>query len=94
MEKYLSASEYGSSIDGHPEVPEAKDGTDACGCQPGLGRGRVSQAARHGCLAHPSWVLTAACNMPPTSKLLGNNTADKPRKKGGMSKLKSSFMNC
>uniref|UniRef100_A0A8I3Q7E4 Actin filament-associated protein 1-like 2 n=1 Tax=Canis lupus familiaris TaxID=9615 RepID=A0A8I3Q7E4_CANLF len=25
MEKYLSASEYGSSIDGHPEVPEAKD---------------------------------------------------------------------
>ncbi|KAH0506965.1 Actin filament-associated protein 1-like 2 [Microtus ochrogaster] len=25
-EKYLPASEYGSSIDGHPEVPETKDG--------------------------------------------------------------------
>nr|KAF6454579.1 actin filament associated protein 1 like 2 [Rousettus aegyptiacus] len=24
-EKYLSASEYGSSVDGHPEVPETKD---------------------------------------------------------------------
>ncbi|XP_059956471.1 actin filament-associated protein 1-like 2 isoform X1 [Mesoplodon densirostris] len=29
-EKYLSASEYGSSIDGHPEVPETKDVKKKC----------------------------------------------------------------
>ncbi|XP_070288313.1 actin filament-associated protein 1-like 2 isoform X2 [Myotis yumanensis] len=29
-EKYLSASEYGSSVDGHPEVPETKDVKKKC----------------------------------------------------------------
>nr|XP_060142305.1 actin filament-associated protein 1-like 2 isoform X2 [Globicephala melas] len=29
-EKYLSASDYGSSIDGHPEVPETKDVKKKC----------------------------------------------------------------
>ncbi|CAK6436085.1 unnamed protein product [Pipistrellus nathusii] len=29
-EKYLSASEYGSSVDGHPEVPETKDVRKKC----------------------------------------------------------------
>ncbi|XP_063583836.1 actin filament-associated protein 1-like 2 isoform X7 [Pongo abelii] len=29
-EKYLSASEYGSSMDGHPEVPETKDVKKKC----------------------------------------------------------------
>ncbi|XP_029788474.1 actin filament-associated protein 1-like 2 isoform X3 [Suricata suricatta] len=29
-EKYLSAPEYGSSVDGHPEVPEAKDVKKKC----------------------------------------------------------------
>ncbi|XP_008828445.1 actin filament-associated protein 1-like 2 isoform X2 [Nannospalax galili] len=29
-EKYLSASEYGSAIDGHPEVPETKDVKKKC----------------------------------------------------------------
>lgn len=33
-EKYLSASEYGSSVDGHPEVPETKDVKKKC--SPGL----------------------------------------------------------
>jgi hypothetical protein len=28
-EKYVSAAEYGSTPDGHPEVPETKDGNDA-----------------------------------------------------------------
>ncbi|XP_054437533.1 actin filament-associated protein 1-like 2 isoform X3 [Pteronotus mesoamericanus] len=33
-EKYLSAQEYGSSVDGHPEVPETKDVKKKC--SPGL----------------------------------------------------------
>ncbi|KAM5320803.1 actin filament-associated protein 1-like 2 isoform 3-T3 [Glossophaga mutica] len=33
-EKYLSAPEYGSSVDGHPEVPETKDVKKKC--SPGL----------------------------------------------------------
>ncbi|KAB0405740.1 hypothetical protein E2I00_001581, partial [Balaenoptera physalus] len=40
-EKYLSASEYGSSIDGHPEVPETKDGTHALALGLGLGGGGI-----------------------------------------------------
>lgn len=28
-EKYLSASEYGVTINGHPEIPETKDGNQA-----------------------------------------------------------------
>lgn len=47
-EKYLSASEYGSSVDGHAEVPETKDGTHAYGFQPGVGRGWSP-----GCVAQP-----------------------------------------
>lgn len=36
-EKYLSASECGSPVDGHPEVPETKDGTNTLAL--GLGQG-------------------------------------------------------
>lgn len=36
-EKYLSASEYGSSTDGHPEVPETKDGISALAVSRGWG---------------------------------------------------------
>lgn len=50
-EKFLSASEYGSSIEGHPEVPETKDGTSTYGSLPRFGRGMVFQAVRLDCLA-------------------------------------------
>lgn len=52
-EKYGSAPEYGSSVDGHPEVPEAKDGTMLVALSRGLGGGMGPHAVRRGCVAQP-----------------------------------------